>query len=339
MKIDKNKYRLLIVEDNPGDYFLVEDYLSEHIQKPNLTHCLTYQEAKDRLNDQSEVFDLILLDLSLPDISKEDLMNEMTRVVLTTPVIILTGYADLDIATRFLAQGVSDYMIKDLISPLVLYKSILYAMERHRFIQSLKQSEKRYMDLFQLSPSPLWVYDLETLHFLDVNQAAIAHYGFSKEEFLSMTLKDIRPKEDIHLLEEAVSAVKNNVIDFYRNTFRHKKKDGTIIYVEIFSNKIEINNKTAEVVLASDITEKLEQIQAIEIQNKKLKEIVWIQSHVVRAPVARLLALVDMIKNTELSPTEKDEMLEHIESSAKEMDTIINEIVEKSEDVDTHTTE
>lgn len=334
MKIDKNKYHILIVEDNPGDYFLVEDYLSEHIQKPNLTHCLTYQEAKTKLNDQNESFDLILLDLSLPDISKEDLMKEMIREVKTTPVIVLTGYADLDIATKFLSQGVSDYLVKDLISPLVLYKSILYAMERHRFVQNLKQSEKRYMDLFQLSPSPLWVYDIETLRFLDVNQAAIAHYGYSKGEFLSMTLKDIRPEEDIPLLEEAVNAVKNNAIDFYNNTFRHKKKDGTIIQVEVFSNKIEINNKSAEVVLASDITEKLQQVQAIETQNKKLKEIVWIQSHVVRAPVTRLLALVDIIKNTELTPTEKDEMLEHIESSAKEMDSIINEIVEKSEEVD-----
>lgn len=334
MKIDKNKYSILVVEDNPGDYFLVEDYLSEQIQRPNLTHCLTFKEAKLKLSDKALTFDLLLLDLSLPDISKEDLMNEMSVIVKSIPIIVLTGYADLDIAIKFLAKGVSDYMVKDLISPLVLYKSIVYAMERHRFIHSLKKSEKRYMDLFQLSPSPLWVYEIETLRFLDVNQAAITHYGYSKEEFLSMTLKDIRPEEDIPLLEEAVAALKNNSTVLYKKPFRHKKKDGTLIFVEIFSNKIEINNQAAEIVLASDITEKLQQVQAIETQNKKLKEVVWIQSHVVRAPIARLLVLIDMIKNNNLSVTEKEEMLGHIEASAIEVDSIINEIVKKSEQVD-----
>lgn len=333
MKIDKNNYSILIVEDNPGDYVLVEDYLSEHIQKPNLTHCQNYKEVQEKLSDHSQSFDIILLDLSLPDVTKEELINEMSQVILFTPVIVLTGYTDLDFATSILAKGISDYMVKDLITPLALYKSILYAMERHRFTQRLKDSEKRYMDLFQLSPSPLWVYDLETLRFLDVNQAAIEHYGYSKKEFLAMTLKDIRPEEDIPILEEAVNAVRKST-EYYRNSFRHKKKDGTLIYVEIFSNKIEINHRTAEVVLASDITEKLQQVQAIEVQNEKLKEIVWIQSHVVRAPIARLLALVDMIKNEKLPVSEKNELLEHIESSAKEVDSIINEIVEKSEQLE-----
>lgn len=66
----------------------------------------------------------------------------------------------------------------------------------------LRQEKQKYNDLFNLSPVPQWVYDTETLNFLDVNQAAITHYGYSREEFLAMTIRDIRPEEDITALEE-----------------------------------------------------------------------------------------------------------------------------------------
>src|SRR5690606_5724016 len=143
------------------------------------------------------------LDLSLPDVSKEELIKS-SKEFNQLPVIILTGYSDMDFAVNSLSQGVSDYLIKDMITPLILYKSVIYSIERHRFLQSLIASEKRYMDLFHLSPAPMWVYNLETLEFLDVNKAAVNNYGYTREEFMSMTLKDIRPSEDIQYLEEAV---------------------------------------------------------------------------------------------------------------------------------------
>ncbi len=333
MKIDKGHYRILVVEDNPGDYLLVEDYLHEHIQKPVLTHVTTFSEAKNVLQKEQKPFDIILLDLTLPDVSKNELIEETALFVKTTPVIIFTGYTDLEFASKSLLAGVSDYLLKDILTPFVLYKSILYSLDRYRFIESLKASEKRYMDFFHLSPSPMWVYDLETLAFLDVNQAAIEHYGYDRKEFLKMTLKDIRPPEDIKILEEAIEHTRKNNNIFTNNTFRHKKKKGEIFFVEISSNKISFNDRDAEIILASDITEKLTQIQAIEEQNKKLKEIAWIQSHVVRAPVARLIGFIDLIKTGDLNSKEKEEMLQHILKATEEIDAVISEIVEKSEDV------
>ena len=70
--------------------------------------------------------------------------------------------------------------------------------------QALKDSERRYRTLFESNPHPMWVYDVESLKFLTVNDAAVAHYGYSREEFLAMTIMDIRPVEDIGPVTAAI---------------------------------------------------------------------------------------------------------------------------------------
>jgi PAS domain S-box-containing protein len=106
--------------------------------------------------------------------------------------------------------------------------------------------------LFNKVPQPLWVYDEETLAFLEVNDAAVASYGYSRKEFLSMTINDIRPPADTPILIEHLSRkglLKEQVF------WRHKTKDGTILYVEIKSNSVGFNGKRARLVLSSRVTE------------------------------------------------------------------------------------
>ncbi|RYE39284.1 MAG: PAS domain S-box protein, partial [Sphingobacteriales bacterium] len=159
----------------------------------------------------------------------------------------------------------------------------------------LEESEKRYSELFHLSPLPMWVYDFETLNFLDVNQTAITNYGYSKREFLSMNIRDIRPPEEIAKLENTLRKTRKREGAIFRGTFRHKKKDGELIQVDIKSNTIIYKGRKAKVIIATDITERLKQFQAIEIRNEKLREVAWIQSHKVRAPLAKLMGLVQML--------------------------------------------
>jgi signal transduction histidine kinase len=83
--------------------------------------------------------------------------------------------------------------------------------------------------------------------------------------------------------------------------------------------------------LANDVTQRLQYIAAIEVQNNKLHEIAWIQSHVVRAPLARIMGLVDLIKNHSLSETEIGDYFIHISNSVEELDAIVKEIVKKTE--------
>ena len=111
------------------------------------------------------------------------------------------------------------------------------------------ESEEGYRLLFESNPHSMWIYDRATLAFLAVNDAAIARYGYSRDEFLRMTLKDIRPAEDLPWLLERVAAIKPGMNSACS---RHLKKDGTTIKVEIVSHTIQFNGKQAELVLAMD---------------------------------------------------------------------------------------
>lgn len=241
--------RILIVEDNPGDFLLIQDYLCEEFSQPVIEHVQTFAGAKLKLKTNTH-FDTILLDLTLPDATGELLVNEMVQLAASTPIIVLTGYADKDFGIKTLALGISDYLLKDDLNATQLYKSIAYSIERRRINNELKESELKYHNLFDLSPIPMWVYDLITLAFLNVNDAAINHYGYSKEEFLTMTVNDIRPPEEVAKMEEVITSIANSK----KSIYRHLKKNGELIDVEIQSNEIYFDNKNACLVLSNDIS-------------------------------------------------------------------------------------
>lgn len=194
----------------------------------------------------------------------------------------------------------------------------------------LSDSEKRYSELFQLSPLPMWVYDIDTLQFLDVNKAAISHYGFTKEEFLKMTLKDIRPIEDMTEFLTDIDKTRSHPNNFISGFFRHKKKDGSIINVDVQSNYISFKGKNSRVVLANDITERLAYVNTIEQKNQELQQIAWMQSHLLRAPVAKIIGIADIIKKVPLDSEEKLSLLNDLLASTEELDKVIHEIADKT---------
>ncbi len=127
--------------------------------------------------------------------------------------------------------------------------------ERKRVEDALRDSETLYRYMFQSNPHPMWVFDLETLRFLAVNDAAIAHYGYSRELFLNMTIEDIRPLEDIPRLMQNLNHPVEAGID-EAGVWRHRKQDGTLIDVEITSHRMNFGGRNAELVLAHDVTER-----------------------------------------------------------------------------------
>jgi len=120
--------------------------------------------------------------------------------------------------------------------------------------KEIQKSEVAYRGLFENNPQPMWVYALETLAFLAVNDAAIISYGFSREEFLAMTIKDIRRPEDVQKLISRVSAAADGFDAV--GVWKHRKKDGTIIDVEISSHALEFSGQRAKLILANDVTER-----------------------------------------------------------------------------------
>ncbi len=118
----------------------------------------------------------------------------------------------------------------------------------------LRKSEENFRLLFESNPHPMWVYDQETLAFLEVNEAAVVHYGYSRDEFLAMKITDIRPPEDVDRLLEFIRSERPALR--HSGEWRHRLKNGEIIDVEIISHTIEFAGRKARLVVAQDITER-----------------------------------------------------------------------------------
>jgi PAS domain S-box-containing protein len=124
--------------------------------------------------------------------------------------------------------------------------------DRWRAEEELRDSERQYRLLFHSNPNPVWVFDLETQAFLEVNEAAIQHYGYSRNEFLAMTISDIRPPEKDRLPKTAIpDAAGQGLI------WRHRRKNGNLIDVEVIWTPMVFHDRFAALTMAVDVTERL----------------------------------------------------------------------------------
>ncbi len=331
MQKDNTAYRILVIEDNIGDYFLIEEYFSENLFQHHLTHVETFQDAKKQLVEDLEKWDAIFLDLSLPDHSGEALIVDVLSMATGVPVIALTGFSDLEFSKKSLSLGISDYLLKDELNSTVLYKTLIYAIERKKIVSNLQRSEKKYSDLFQLSPIPMLVFDSNDGLIVDVNRAAIEKYGYTRDEFKTLSPTDLWKNPNSIQLDDFLKETHKKAIS-KKAVFEHLCKNGEVITVEIDSASIQYGHGSADLILVNDITEKNHYIETIEKQNQTFHEIAWIQSHIVRAPLARLMGLVNVLEaETDLNSSEYQDLIQYIKVSAEELDMIIRDISKKSE--------
>lgn len=331
MNKDENKYSILIVENKEGDFLLMKKYLEDQINDVTIYHATSFEIAKHYLtSNNKKPIDVVLLSLCLPDIYSRDLIMKITPFCKKIPVIVLTSNNDINFSIESISKGIADYLLKESLTAASLYKSIVHCIERLKKNIELTESEKRYNELFHLSPLPMWVYDIETLAFLDVNEAAIKHYGYSKKDFFSMTLREIRPIEDFPLFDsQRINAI-NHSKRFMPGIIKHIKKNGDVIYVEVKSTYLTFKGRDASVILVNDVTDKLKYISEIESKNKELQDIAWLQSHVIRAPVAKILGIVNLIQSIHLSEVEKTDLLSNLYSCTQELDIVIHNIACKT---------
>ncbi len=141
--------------------------------------------------------------------------------------------------------------------------------ERRRVENALRDSEERYRMLFARSPHPMWILDVHTRAFLEVNNAAIAHYGYSREQFLSMTVDDMVPSEELPRLQSHFSTARSGY-SFYGES-RHCKKDGTLIDVEIAAHRFFQDGKLVSLALANDVTERLRAEESLRASEQRYR--------------------------------------------------------------------
>lgn len=134
--------------------------------------------------------------------------------------------------------------------------------ERKSVLKQLEDERQKYNDLFNRSPVPQWVYEIVNFKFLDVNEAAIMHYGYSREEFLNMTIKDIRPPDEI----PAMLAICDKLVPGYFSTskVKHQKKNGEIITVIVEGNSLRFGDENVRLVTVIDRTLEIKNAEAME---------------------------------------------------------------------------
>lgn len=137
----------------------------------------------------------------------------------------------------------------------------------HTDITKQINAEETYKILFYSNPLPMWTYNLKTLRFTAVNDAAIHHYGYSKEEFFSMTIKDIRPPEDVLLLDQAIQVRES--LTASNGRWRHVKKNKEIIFVQVSTHKLEQKNQQEVLVVAHDITSQITAEEKLKKSNEQ----------------------------------------------------------------------
>lgn len=135
--------------------------------------------------------------------------------------------------------------------------------------------------LFKAHPIPMWVYDLETLAFRAVNLAAITHYGYTEDEFLALTIADLRPPEELAKLYANLRNATNDTLE-RSGVWRHRKKDGSLIDVEISSHPLSFDGHPCKFVLAHDVTERIAAQRKIARLNRVYAVLSGINSAIVR---------------------------------------------------------
>lgn len=258
MEANALKNTVLVIEDNLGDFVLIQDYLEEHQPTPTILRATTFAEAASILEKTSHKIDVVLLDLSLPDKDGEELIEEVLVRSKDIPVIVLTGYSDENFAVKSLSLGIADYILKDELTAVNIHKSIIYAIERQKSLAKIKTSEKRYSDLFQFTPFPIFICEKETFKIIQANDRAIKQYGYSENELLEMTFCKLFATENECKKFHNYLKIENATPQFSdAKEFKQKTKKDKTIDVEIIVNEIQLEEaKKYLSIMINDITEK-----------------------------------------------------------------------------------
>jgi len=258
--------RILLLEDEPRDAKLILHTLEKSGLK---FECTVVSSSSDFITRvQFEPFDIILGDFNLPDWTGLDAVRWLRSADYVVPFILVSGTLGDDVAVNCIKEGATDYVLKDRLErlPASIRRALeetRIRLERDKAESELRESAAQYRLLFESNPNPMWVYDTESLRFLAVNRAAEQHYGYSARQFLSMTILEIRPPEDrTQFLAEYHAWDRTSDIDY--GVWRHTHKDGREMDVEISSRSIEFQKCKARLVLAVDITSRLQAQKALE---------------------------------------------------------------------------
>ena len=242
----------------------------------NILRVETEDEFCTALLDRS--MDLILSGCTVPTLDGLSALKFAKEQRPELPFIFVSGTIGEECLGEGLKMGATDYILKQRLQRLgpSITRALSQVAEHRGRLEAdkqLRESEERNRLFFESSPLPMWVYDQDTLRFLSVNEAALEQYGYSRHEFLDLTLENIHLADDIDRLLAHVAQLGPQINK--AGTWKHRKKDGWIFEAEVTSQRIDHFGRHAQVVLACDITDRrlAEAAQSVsEIRYRRLFE-------------------------------------------------------------------
>lgn len=225
-------------------------------------------EAELRVELDLQPWEIVLCDYAMPGFGGVQAIRVIREVTGgTLPVIVISGTIGEEAAVEVLKIGASDYLLKGNLTRLdsAVRRTLADAetrRERTAAEEALRRREESYRVLFERNPIPMWVFNASTWEILEVNGAALAQYGYSREEFISM------PVWNLHAADQAdawITETKRKCADgaLCRGVWRHCKKDGTTIYVDVATQPIVQGGVEARMCQAIDVTEREEAGQSL----------------------------------------------------------------------------
>jgi PAS domain S-box-containing protein len=202
--------------------------------------------------------------------------------------------------------------------------------------RELKTAQEEYRLLFERNPLPGWVFDVETLAFLEVNQEAVRHYGYSREEFLSMTLRDLRPAEEMPRLQESLKSLPPGLAR--PGVWTHRKKDGSLIRVEVFNYAVTFHEHPARLALINDVTERQEREEMLRETSRlsALTESAAILAHEIANPLNGIFTILQiLLEESEIQDVKSRGLLQDASKEIKRLSELLQEfrILARPEDI------
>lgn len=302
--------------------------------------------------------DLLLLDLMMPFVSGFEVMEQLRKANKMNgfmPIMVLTADVNDQSKERALKEGAQDFLTK----PFAFFevdlriRNLLYTVKLLKQLQSenekleqkvaertndllqvnnkIQESETKYRVLFESNLDSITICGIDEKNgmssILDCNSGAEQMFGYSRDELLTMHMGAIeQSSKELH--GSKIEELKKTGSLAYESSYVNGK--GQRRYMDVKVVRIEIHGKILAMHIASDITEKRRNLEAIQEQNEALRQIAWIQSHKLRAPLARMLSLIDLIKQTNVAEDEQfDDYLNWLIGSSEELDAVIHEITHR----------
>lgn len=263
------KLNILVIEDNPGDFWLITDFFESISPKSTLTQATSFKEAQQILTNPNVSFDVILLDLSLPDAGGKKLVLNIIQLANAIPILVLTGFSDQQFGIETLNLGVSDYLLKDELTESLLLKSVVYSIERAKISHEIKLSEKKYRSLFDTSPVAMFVIEKDSLLIVDANSAALAQYGYSSQEIIGIPFSELDKTKNAAIY---LNWIKNRTIQIL--FFEHQKKSNESILVELSISDSEKTRENTLLLVANDITQKINAEKELLFREQRFKALI-----------------------------------------------------------------